>query len=181
MGLVGCGGGLKPTFNPEAPAPAPSPDANVSTLKASDIAGTYALDSVTFEADLAKDVQPIVTLTRTLQTVTVSVDGKPQDAQARLDQAYLIITPMGGFGFYYSIVNEKGQLVKVESFQAGSMSGTIKADVTSIGFIAGITNGLADEQETLYGVQHDAKTITLTDVTKDTPTPHFSVVKATKE
>ncbi len=180
MGLVGCGGGLKPTFSPEAPAPAPLLEV-VSTLKMTDIAGTYNLDSVTFEADLAKDVQPIVTLTRTLQTVTVSVDGKPQNSQARLGQAYLVISPAGVFSFYYSIVNEKGQLVKVENFQAGSMSGTIKADVTNIGFIAGGTNGLADEQETLYAVQHDAQTITLTDLIKDTPTPHFSVVKATKE
>lgn len=181
MGLVGCGGGLKPTFAPEAAAPGPDTSANVSTLKMADIAGNYNIDSVTFEADLAKDVQPVVTLTHTLQTVTASVDGKTQDIQARLDQAYLIITPAGIFSFYYSIVNEKGQLVKIGTFQADSMSGTVKADVTSIGFVAGGTKGLADEQETLYDVQHDATTITLTDLHKDTPTPHFSVVHATKE
>lgn len=181
MGLVGCGGGLKPTFAPEAAALGPNASANVSGLKVTDIAGSYTIDSVTFEADLAKDVQPIVTLTYTLQTVTASINGKPQDIQARLDKANLIITPTGIFSFYYSIVNEKGQLVKVESFQAGSMSGTVKTGITGIGFVAGGTNGLADEQETLYDVQHDAKTITLTDMNKDTPTPHFSIVHATKE
>lgn len=180
LGLAGCGGGLQPTFIPDVSAP-PIADESVPTLKVADIAGTYTIDYVRFDADLAKDVQPVVELTHTLKTVTGSVDGKPQDIQARLDQAYLIITPSGVFSFYYSIVNEKGQLVKVQTFQAGSMSGTIKTDVTSIGFVAGGTNGLADEQETLYDVQHDATTITLTDVITDSPTPHFSVVHATKE
>lgn len=180
MGLVGCGDGLKPTFVPDKPAPAVG-DESVPGLKAADIAGTYTIDYVRFDADLAKDVKPVVELTRTLQPVTISVNGIPQDTQARLDQAYLIITPSGVFSFYYSIVNEKGQLVKVQTFQAGSMSGTIKTEVTSIGFVAGDTNGLADEQETLYGVQHDATTLTLTDVVTDSPTPHFSVIKATKE
>lgn len=183
MGLAGCGSGLKPSFAPAGPPPAPAPDtsANVSAIKAADIAGTYQMDSVTFEADLAKDVQPVVTLTHALQTVTTSINGKPQNIQVRLDQTSLIITPAGVFSFYYSIVNEKGELVKVESFQAGSMSGTVKTDITGIGFVANGTNGLADEQETLYEVKHDAKTLTLTDMIKDTPTPHFSIVHAVKE
>lgn len=182
MGLAGCGDGLKPTFTPEAAVtPTPDASANVSTIKAADIAGIYNIDYVRFDADLAKDVKPVVELSRTLQSVTISVNGTPQDIQARLDQAYLIITPSGVFSFYYSIVNEKGQMVNVQAFQAGSMSGTIKTDITSIGFVAGGSNGLADEQETLYTVQHDATTITLDDNTKDTPTPHFSVIHATKE
>lgn len=180
ISLAGCDGGLQPTFTPDKPVVAPLLEV-VTTLKASDIAGTYKIDYVRFDADLAKDVQPVVELTHTLQLVTASVNGSPQDMQARLDQATLIITPSGVFSFYYSIINDKGELVKVQSFQAGSMSGTIKTGVTSIGFVAGGTNGLADEQETLYDVQHDATTLTLTNVTTDTPTPHFSVVHATKE
>lgn len=182
MGLAGCGGGLKPTFTRDVPAtPTPDTNTNVPTIKAADIAGNYTIDYVRFDADLAKDVQPVVELSHTLQSVTFSVNGMPQNIQARIDQAYLIITPSGIFSFYYSIVNEKGQLVKVQTFQAGSMSGTIKTDTASIGFVAGGTNGLADEQETLYEVQHDASTITLTDVVTDSPTPHFSVVHAIKE
>lgn len=184
VGLVGCGGGLKPTFAPAAPAPVPNLDtsANAPVLKVMDIAGNYNIDSVTFEADPVATVQSFITLTHTLSTWPVSENGvnKP-DVQARLDQAYLIIAPAGNFTFYYSIVNEQGKLLKVGPFQAGSMSGTLKTDVMNIGFVAGETNGLADEQETLYEVLHDATTLTLTDVDKHALTPHFSIVHATKE
>lgn len=182
MGLAGCGSGLKPSFAPAGPPPAPAPDtsANVSAIKAADIAGTYTIDSVTFASDLPKDYPSSVPLTRTLKEVTVGVNGEPVNIQARLDQAYLIITPAGVFSFYYSIVNAKGELVKAGPFLAGSMSGTIKTDITSIGFVAGETNGLADEQEALYGVQHDTKSLTLT-VDRDALTPSFTAVHAVKE
>lgn len=185
VGLVGCGGGLKPTFAPAAPAPIPNLDtsANAPILKVMDIAGNYTIDSVEFDSDLPKDYPAPVLLTNTLQSVTIGVNGKPENIQARLDLAYLIIAPTGNFSFYYSIVNEQGKLLKVGSFQAGSMSGTIKTDVMNIGFVAGETNGLADEQEALYEVLHDATTLTLTDtdVSKNALTPHFSVVHAIKE
>lgn len=182
VGLAGCGGGLNPA-EPAGPAVAPniSADASVSPIKATDIAGTYTIDSVTFDGDLAKDVQPPVTLTRTLTTHTVSTNGKLEDIQARLGQAYLIIGSSGNFTFYYSIVNQDGDAQSVGAFKSGSMSGTLKLEVSSIGFSAGASNGLADEQETMYFFARDKKTITLTDVVKETPTPHFSIITATQE
>ena len=168
---------------PAGPIVAPniSADAAVSPIKATDIAGTYIIDSVTFDGDLAKDVQPPVTLVKTLSTHTVSSNGKMKDVQARLDQAYLIISPAGNFTFYYSIVDQEGKAVQVGAFKSGSMSGMLKLEVGSIGFSAGGSNGLADEQETMYSFKKDKSTITLADVVQETPTPHFSIISATKE
>jgi hypothetical protein len=182
VGLAGCDGGLNPAA-PAGPVAAPniSADASVAPIKATDIAGTYTIDTVTFDADLAKDVQPPVTLTRTLTTHTISTNGKAEDIQARLGEAYVIMGPAGNFTFYYSVVNQKGEPVQVGAFKSGSMSGTLKLEVSSIGFSAGVTNGLADEQESMYVFKKDKKTITLTDVVKETPTPHFSIITATQD
>lgn len=182
IGLAGCGGGLVPSFEGTTKKPAPVvTDASVTPMKASDIAGTYTIDSVTFEADIAKDVQPIVVLDHKLKTVTSSVNGNPQDIQARLNEAYLVIGDSGVFSFYYSIVDEKGQAVKVGAFQSGSLSGILEMGVNTVGFVAGESNGLADDQETAYTVKHDATSLTLTDIVKDSPTAHFSIISATKD
>lgn len=182
VAVAGCDGGLRPTGPVGAPAaPAVSADASVPPIKAGDIAGTYVIDSVTFDGDLAKDVQPPVTLTKMLGTHTVSTNGKAVDVQARLNQAYLILTSSGNFTFYYSIVDHEGKALQVGSFKSGSMSGTLKLEVSSIGFSAGGSNGLADEQETMYSFKKDKKTITLTNVVQETPTPHFSIITATQE
>ncbi len=185
LGVAGCTSGLVPTFGAGAPAPAPTAnqDANVGNIKIGDYVGTYTIDSVTFDADPeAADFQPTKPLTHTLDSITVGVNGKPQSIQARLDKAYINIGPTGNFSFYYNIVDEKGQVVVVGGFQSGSMSGTIKAGLTTIGFDAGVSHGLADDQETDYTPTKstDGKTLTLEDTTKKTPTPHFSIIQATK-
>lgn len=184
LGLVACGGNYQPGFTPGPPAPendAADASASVPPLDVSKIAGVYTLASVSFDSDPADDVDPPVTLTSVLQTVTMSKGGKFEDIQVRLGQSHLIISNSGNFSFYYSIVNEKGELTKVGAFQAGSMSGTIKANVTSIGFNAGASNGLADILESDYKVDFDVKSLLLTTTVIDTPSPHFLVVSAIKE
>lgn len=184
LGLAACGGNYQPGFTPGAPAPeddAADASASVPPLDLTKISGVYTLASVSFDADPAEDVRPPVTLTSVLQTVTVSTNGKFEDVQVRLGQSHLIIGNSGNFSFYYSIVNEKGELTKVGAFQAGSMSGKIKTGVKSIGFDAGASNGLADILETDYKVESDAKSLLLTATVLDTPSPIFLVVSAIKE
>lgn len=186
IGLAGCGGGLVPSFD-AAPATKPAPiteDNSVTTLKATDIAGTYTIDSVTFYGDLIKDCQPVVILDHSLLTQNTSTSCDFKDVQVRLDLATLYVGDSGVFTFYYSIVDDNGKATKVGAFQSGSLSGTLKMGVDSggnptVGFVAGETNGLLDEQEAVYTVQHDAKTLTLTNK-DDTPSPHFNIVHATK-
>lgn len=184
MGIVGCGGGLEPTFGPPSNDP-PKPQENIiPVVKSADIAGVYDIDSVLFDADVAITGNPPVLVNRELRLIPYSENGVPKSTKARLDQAYLIIGIGGNFSFYFSIVNEQGQLVKVGPFDSGGMSGQLKMGVQEIGFMSGFVSadapltGLADEQETMYSIVSQDKKLVLRNVDAETPTPHFSEVTA---
>lgn len=183
LGLVGCGNGLVPgAVGENTPPPSVTTDASVSPMKASDIAGVYTIQSVWFDPDAAVDVMGDMELTRTLTTFKLTSNGvQLPDFQARLDEAYLIIHSSGVFSFYYSIVDQEGKPISVGPFKSGNMSGMLKLEVKSIGFVAGASNGLADEQEAMYDFKSEKNTITLTDTDKEILSPHFSIIHATKE
>lgn len=184
MGLMGCGGGLEPTFAPATPKTEVGLGDIVKPIKTVDIAGTYDVDSVTFAT--SPGAEPVA-LDHILRTRTVFQDGVSKDVQAKLDKAYLIIGPSGNFTFYYSIVDDKGLPIKVGPFDSGGIAGSLKTGIQEIGFVGSQSaagtqiTGLADEQETMYSITPNDKFFILDDVEDVTPTPHFAQIIAIKQ
>lgn len=166
--------------DPKAPPLVLDESSKIPTLKISEIASVYDIQSITFNAETANNKAAVVTVTRDLKSIPGSTNGVPWEKQAKIGDAYIVITPSGTFGAYYSFMNSQATLVDIGPYTAGTMSGEIAIEKLVFGF-DGEGSGFGQLHDTRYEItSDDNKTFIFTAVAPPPNAKFFLVIKATK-